>query len=143
MDAPSGQPDKTVTGSLRGQETVLVVEDEEAVRELAREILENKGYAVLEARHGVEALLISDRHNGPIHLLLTDVIMPQLNGRGLAQRLTSLRSDIKVLYMSGYTTKDLISHGMLDPGVAFLQKPFTPDALALKVRQVLDAPRQG
>lgn len=141
MDAPSGQPDKTVTGSPRGQETVLVVEDEEAVRELAREILENKGYAVLEARHGVEALLISDRHNGPIHLLLTDVIMPQLNGRGLAQRLTSLRSDIKVLYMSGYTTKDLISHGMLDPGVAFLQKPFTPDALALKVRQVLDAPR--
>lgn len=143
MDAPSDQPDKTVTGSPRGQETVLVVEDEEAVRELAREILENKGYAVLEARHGVEALLISDRHNGPIHLLLTDVIMPQLNGRGLAQRLTSLRSDIKVLYMSGYTTKDLISHGMLDPGVAFLQKPFTPDALALKVRQVLDAPRQG
>lgn len=141
MDAPSDQPDKTVTGSPRGQETVLVVEDEEAVRELAREILENKGYAVLEARHGVEALLISDRHNGPIHLLLTDVIMPQLNGRGLAQRLTSLRSDIKVLYMSGYTTKDLISHGMLDPGVAFLQKPFTPDALALKVRQVLDAPR--
>lgn len=143
MSAQTGQPDKAVTGSPRGRETVLVVEDDEAVRELAREILEKTGYTVLEARHGVEALLISDRHTGPIQLLLTDVIMPQLNGRGLAQRLTSLRPDIKVLYMSGYTTKDLISHGMLDAGVAFLQKPFTPDGLALKVRQVLDAPRQG
>ena len=143
MDAPSSQPDKAVTGSQRGRETVLIVEDEEAVRELAREILERNGYTVLEARHGVEGLLISDRHNGPIHLLLTDVIMPQLNGRGLAQRLTTLRPDIKVLFMSGYTTKDLVSHGMLDPGVAFLQKPFTPDSLALKVRQALDAPRQG
>ena len=143
MSARTGQPDKAVTGTPHGRETVLVVEDDEAVRELAREILEKNGYTVLEARHGVEALLISDRHNGPIHLLLTDVIMPQLNGRDLAQRLTSLRPDAKVLYMSGYTTKDLISHGMLDPGVAFLQKPFTPDGLALKVRQILDAPRQG
>lgn len=143
MSAQTGQPDKAVTGTPHGRETVLVVEDDEAVRELAREILEKTGYTVLEARHGVEALLISDRHTGPIHLLLTDVIMPQLNGRGLAQRLTSLRPDTKVLYMSGYTTKDLISHGMLDAGVAFLQKPFTPDGLALRVRQVLDAPRQG
>lgn len=143
MDAPVGRRDKAVAGSGHGQETVLIVEDEEAVRELAREILENTGYTVLEARHGVEALLISDRHNGPIHLLLTDVIMPQLNGRGLAQRLTTLRPDIKVLFMSGYTTKDLISHGMLDPDVDFLQKPFTPDGLALKVRQILDSRRQG
>lgn len=143
MDAQAGQPGGAVTGAPRGRETVLVVEDEEAVRELAREILERTGYTVLEARHGVEALLISDRHNGPIHLLLTDVIMPQLNGRGLAQRLVARRPDTKVLFMSGYQTKDLVHHGMLDADVAFLQKPFTPDGLARMVRQVLDSPRQG
>jgi CheY-like chemotaxis protein len=107
---------------------------------VVREILEMYGYNVLEARHGVEALEISDRHQGPIHLMVTDVVMPQMSGRELAQRLQPLRPDMKVLYMSGYTDDAIVRHGVLGAGMAFLSKPFTPDALALKVREVLDTP---
>jgi signal transduction histidine kinase/DNA-binding NarL/FixJ family response regulator len=121
-------------------ETILLVEDALRVRAVVREILEMNGYNILEARHGVEALEISERHRGPIHLMVTDVVMPQMSGRELAQRLQPLRPDMKVLYMSGYTDDAIVRHGVLGAGIAFLAKPFTPDALALKVREVLETP---
>jgi CheY-like chemotaxis protein len=121
-----------------GGETILLVEDAARVREVVREILEMTGYQILEARHGAEALEISQRHDGPIQLMVTDVVMPQMSGRELAQRLATLRPDLKVLYMSGYTDDAIVRHGVLASGIAFLSKPFTPDALALKVRELLD-----
>jgi two-component system cell cycle sensor histidine kinase/response regulator CckA len=122
-----------------GAETVLLVEDAARVREVVREILEMSGYRILEARHGVEAIEISERHDGPIHLMVTDVVMPQMSGRELAQHLAPLRPDMRVLYMSGYTDDAIVRHGVLEADTAFLSKPFTPDALAAKVRGVLDA----
>ena len=115
----------------------MLVEDEGAVRQLARDILEANGYTVLEARHGAEALAICERHSEVIHLLLTDVVMPGMNGRELAERLARLRPDTKVLYTSGYTDNAVVLHGVLKGRAVFLQKPFTPDALARKVREVL------
>ncbi len=126
--------------SARGSETILLVEDEEAVRTLAREALEEAGFQVLEARHGVEALTVSQQHHGRIHLLLTDVVMPEMSGRVLAGRLASQRPTLKVLYMSGYTDNAIIHQGVLDPGTSFLPKPFSPDTLVRKVRAVLDSP---
>jgi len=123
-----------------GTETVLLVEDEDTVRTLAREILGMNGYTVLEARHGREALLISEAHRGPIHLMLTDVVMPEMNGRELADRLHPLRPGTRVLYMSGYTDNALGLRGVLEERIAFLQKPFTPEILSRKIREVLDAP---
>jgi len=123
---------------VRGTETVLVVEDEVSVRSLVRGVLESHGYRVLEACHGADALAISDQHGGPIHLLLTDVVMPEMSGRDLASRVVPRRPGIRVLYMSGYTDDAIVHNGVLDAGTAFLQKPFTPDALAHKVREVLD-----
>jgi CheY-like chemotaxis protein len=114
------------------------VEDALRVRAVVREILEMNGYHVLEARHGAEALEISERHQGPIHIMVTDVVMPQMSGRELAQRLAPVRPDMKVLYMSGYTDDAIVRHGVLGAGMAFLSKPFTPDALAVKVREVLE-----
>jgi PAS domain S-box-containing protein len=121
-------------------ETILLVEDALRVRAVVREILEMNGYHVLEARHGAEAIDISERHRGPIQLMVTDVVMPQMSGRELAQRLQPVRPDMRVLYMSGYTDDAIVRHGVLGEGIAFLSKPFTPDALALKVREVLEAP---
>jgi CheY-like chemotaxis protein len=122
-----------------GSETILLVEDEESLRELARETLQLFGYTVLVAKHGVEALDIGERHEGALDLLLTDVIMPQLNGPELAEQLGRRRPGLRVLFMSGYTGT-LLGHSRgLDPGVALLEKPFSPDALARKVRDVLDA----
>jgi len=126
--------------ALQRAETILLVEDALRVRAVVREILEMNGYNVLEARHGAEALEISERHKGPIHLMVTDVVMPQMSGRELAQRLQPLRPDMRVLYMSGYTDDAIVRHGVLGAGIAFLSKPFTPDALALKVSEVLDTP---
>jgi CheY-like chemotaxis protein len=120
-------------------ETILLVEDALRVRAVVREILEMNGYNVLEARHGAEAIEISERHRGPIHLMVTDVVMPRMSGRELAQRLQPVRPDMRVLYMSGYTDDAIVRHGVLGAGMAFLSKPFTPDALALKVREVLEA----
>jgi PAS domain S-box-containing protein len=143
--APAARPAATTGDGLvtgRG-ETILLVEDAERVRAVVREILEMSGYAVLEAHHGAEALELSNRHAGPIHLLVTDVVMPQMSGRELAQRLATLRPDLKVLYMSGYTDDAIVRHGVLASGIAFLSKPFTPDALALKVRELLDGVGAG
>jgi two-component system, cell cycle sensor histidine kinase and response regulator CckA len=123
----------------RGWETVLLVEDEDAVRALAREVLRRHGYAVLEARHGVDALRIAERHGDDIHLMITDVVMPHMSGRDLAQRLSAVRPRMKVLFMSGYTDHAVV-HRDLTPGTAFLEKPFTPDIFAHKVRHVLDTP---
>lgn len=123
----------------RGTETVLLVEDEEMVRDMATEILREGGYFVLEARHGNEAMALSKQYEGQIHLMLSDVVMPQMSGRELAERLTPLRSNMKVLYMSGYTDDAIVHHGVLEEGTAFIGKPFSPDALTRKVREVLDA----
>jgi CheY-like chemotaxis protein len=126
-------------GAARGSETVLVVEDEPAVLTLSRRALETQGYVVLAAADGAAALRVVERHGGTIHLLLTDVVMPGLSGRELADQLQARRPGIRVLYMSGYPGDAVVQHGTLPPGSAFLQKPFSPDGLARKVRDVLDA----
>ncbi len=123
----------------RWTETILIAEDESAVRELSGRILTGCGYRVLLAAHAGEAFAMSHRDTGPIDLLVTDVVMPGLGGRELAQQLVESHPNLKVLYMSGYTDNAIIHHGRLDPGVAFLQKPFLPSDLAREVRQVLDA----
>jgi PAS domain S-box-containing protein len=127
----------------RGAETILLVEDEEAVRTLSKTILERSGYHVLEAHNGGDALLICEQHRATIHILVTDVVMPRMNGRVLAERLRLERPEMKVLFMSGYTDDAIVRHGVLDSDVAFLQKPITPDTLTRKVREVLDSPRRS
>jgi PAS domain S-box-containing protein len=124
---------------LRGRETVLLVEDDDQLRVLSRSILERQGYRILNAASGDEALRICQHHPGLIHLLLTDVVMPRMSGRQLADRLRALRPETKTLYMSGYTDEAITQHGVLDPGVAFVQKPLTARGLAEKVREVLDS----
>jgi len=130
-------------GAPGGTETILRVEDEEAVRSMVSKVLQNKGYTVLEARHGNEAIEVSERYEGSINLMVTDVIMPQMSGRELAERLAPMRPEMHVLYMSGYPDNTIVQHGVLEPGTAFLQKPFTINALELKVREILDAARKG
>jgi two-component system cell cycle sensor histidine kinase/response regulator CckA len=123
----------------RGTETILLTEDAAAVRVAARQILERLGYTVLEAPSGRDALTIARKRAAPIHLLLTDIVMPEMSGRELTEQFVLLRPDAKVLYMSGYTDDSLVRHGILRPGIAYLQKPFSPDTLARKVREVLDS----
>ena len=124
--------------SVPGWETILLVEDEDAVRALAREVLRRHGYVVLEARHGADALGVAERHPDDIHLLVSDVVMPQMSGRELAERLGSVRPTMKALFMSGYSDHALLPED-LTPGAEFLQKPFTPEVFARRVRRLLDA----
>jgi len=138
--AESLQPAQASPRSLHGTETILLVEDEEEVRSLERRVLVSQGYEVLETSSAGKALELAENHKGTIHLLLTDVVMPGRNGPELAERLRRQHREIKVLYVSGYTGEAISSHGLLESGKAFLQKPFTPEALAGKVREVLDAP---
>ena len=129
-----------LTPTPRGSEVIMLLEDEEVVQKLAKDILESSGYRVLPVANVNDALLLCERHDGQIDLMLTDVVMPQMGGRQVSERVTLLRPGIKVLYMSGYTDDSIIRHGVLDEGMAFLEKPFTPDAMARKVREVLDSP---
>lgn len=121
-----------------GAETILLVEDEKIVRNLAIKILKRLGYKTLSADSGGDALIIAEQHAEPIHLLLTDVVMPRMNGRELAERLVKIHSETKVLFSSGYTEDTIVHHGMIDTGLNFIGKPYTPNALALAVRKVLD-----
>ncbi len=132
--------DTVVSDLSVGVETVLLVEDEEVVREMAMEILQECGYHVLQAKDGHEALQLAGQHDGEIHLMLTDVVMPRMSGRELSEQLTPLRPETRVLYMSGYTDDAIVHHGVLDEGTAFIGKPFSMHALARKVRETLDAP---
>ncbi|HXC66037.1 MAG TPA: ATP-binding protein [Nitrospiraceae bacterium] len=125
------------TGQVRGRETILLVEDEPAVRGLVHETLRLHGYTVLEARHGIEALLTSAKYGGPIHLLVTDVVMPQMSGPEVAEKLLSVRPEIKVLYMSGYPDHPVFDRGDVSRETGFLPKPFSPHVLVQKVREVL------
>jgi two-component system cell cycle sensor histidine kinase/response regulator CckA len=124
--------------TLRGTETILLVEDEGQVRTIVMSILRKQGYHVIPAQHAGEALLLCEGRSGTIDLLLTDVVMPQMSGPELAKRLLASRPEMKVLCMSGYTDDSIVRHGVLESGVAFLQKPVTPGSLARKVREVLD-----
>ena len=134
----TSEPRAASTETMRGSETILLVEDEEAVRGLTLRILQKQGYRVIAAQHGREAMEIASKEEGHIHLVLTDVVMPGMNGRGLVERLSGIRPRIKSLYMSGYTDDDIIRRGFIEPSRSFLQKPFTSDALLQTVRKVLD-----
>jgi DNA-binding NtrC family response regulator len=121
----------------------LLVEDDDQVRAVARDILRRAGYQVIEARNAGEALVYSEDHPGRIHLLLTDVVMPGMSGPALAKRLASARVDMKVLCMSGYTDDSIVRHGVLEAQVDYIQKPITPEALTTRLRQVLDGARKS
>jgi PAS domain S-box-containing protein len=134
----------TIVKAPQGSETILLVEDDALVRQLAQEVLRKYGYVVLEASTGKEALEMAQTYRAPVELLITDVVLPgAMRGTQVAQQLLAQRPHLKVLYMSGYTDNAIAHHGVLDAGVAFLQKPFTPETLARKVREVLDTPAPG
>jgi CheY-like chemotaxis protein len=129
---------RRVADRARTDETVLLVEDQDEVRDLASRVLQRFGYHVLPARSGDEALRVAEDHPQRISLLLTDVVMPGLSGKEVAERLTALRPGLRVLYMSGYTDNIIAQHGVLAPGTGFISKPFTPDSLATAVRAAID-----
>jgi two-component system cell cycle sensor histidine kinase/response regulator CckA len=135
VSAAPAQP--VAGGALYGSETILVVEDEPGVRKLTCRALSGQGYTILRAECGEEALRVAAEHNGAIHLLVTDVVMPGMSGPELVNQMAILRPETKVLYMSGYTDDSIVRHGMLELGVILLQKPFTPQSLVHKVREVL------
>jgi CheY-like chemotaxis protein len=126
----------------RGSETILLVEDEDLVRNLEREVLEASGYTVLEADSASQALELADDHRGTIDLLLTDVVMPHVSGPELAEQLAARRPTVRILYTSGYAANMIAQQGVLEPGVAFIPKPLTPTSLTHKVREVLDGPQR-
>ena len=132
------QKEETSSHDLTGSETILIVEDDDKVRNLACEILEPQGYTILEAQNGIEALRVSEGYRDQIHLMITDVVMPGMGGREIEERLRPLRPDMKVIYMSGYTDNAILHHGVLSPEIEFLQKPISSETLKRKVREVLD-----
>jgi len=133
------QTEKPATKMLQGSETILLVEDNDVVRKIIFRSLKKYGYTVLEAGYGSQAIEVYQRHEGQVHLLISDIVMPKMSGRELAERLLSKNPAMKVLFMSGYTDEAIVRHGVLDKEVEFLQKPFTPDVLGRKVREILDA----
>ena len=138
IDAPATRIEGESTGELpRGTETVLLVEDATAVRSVIRQVLERLGYTVLDAADGQLALEVAARHHGPIDLVITDIVMPALGGREMAERLRKVRPEIRILYTSGYTDDAIVRSGVLDAQFVFMQKPFTPETLAAKVREAL------
>jgi two-component system cell cycle sensor histidine kinase/response regulator CckA len=141
VEQAAGSPERSRTGGapLHGSETILLVEDQDAIRDLAREFLKGSGYTILEARDGIEALQVAERHPGQIDLLLTDVMMPRMGGSELAERLANLRPQIRVIYMSGYAEYEKDSRKLADSENITLQKPFALDTLARKIREILAA----
>ena len=138
VDERPAAPLSAEAGAGSGTETVLLVEDETALRTLTCRILSSAGYTVLEAESGDEALAVLARYEGPVHLVFTDVVMPGMNGRDLARRVADLRPGVKVLYASGYTDDAIFRHGVLDDGSRFISKPFAPGELRRKIREILD-----
>jgi two-component system cell cycle sensor histidine kinase/response regulator CckA len=137
--SPAPRPAPPAAAMARGHETVLVVEDEPPLRDLAARILASAGYTVLQAASGADALALLERHAEPVHLVFTDVVMPGMNGRELAARLATLRPAIRVLYTSGYTEDAILRHGVLDDPARFLSKPYTPSVLRRRIREALDS----
>ena len=137
----AGEPERQAE-MVSGSETILLVEDDQVLRTFVRDLLMERGYDVVKAANAEEALRWAERYQGPIHLLLTDVIMPGLNGRQLAERIGTLRPDTKILFMSGYTGDIVIRYGLQEMGAEFIQKPFEPESLERKVRAMLDAHRE-
>jgi len=142
-DADLEKKEQTHVDDLSGSETVLIVEDNDSLRNFAQKILHIYGYRTLNAENGEDALMVCKEHDGRIDLMITDVVMPKIGGREAAKRLQPLYPQMKVIYMSGYTDNAIVHHGVLEPGLNFLEKPFTPEGLARKVREVLDAERFG
>ncbi|MGE0453272.1 MAG: PAS domain S-box protein [Vicinamibacteria bacterium] len=140
LERRATEPAATAGPPARGRETVLLVEDQQQLREITRELLESLGYAVLEAPSPGDALTLCEKHGGEIHLLLTDVVMPVMNGKELAERVKAIRPRIRTLFTSGYTADTIGRRGVLEPGVWFIEKPFSLDSLARKLREVLGAP---
>jgi two-component system, cell cycle sensor histidine kinase and response regulator CckA len=138
LEADAGEDAAPAGEASRGSETVLVAEDEDGVRELLRKILTEFGYSVLTARHGRDALMLAGEGASDIDLLVTDVVMPEMSGRELAQTLRCRRPDLKVLYVSGYTDDEVLQRGVVGPEVAFMRKPFAAEDLARRVRSLLD-----
>ncbi|MBI4475955.1 MAG: response regulator, partial [Acidobacteria bacterium] len=139
---PGPKPEARAAAPIEaGHETILVLEDEDQVRRFVRSALKQQGYEVLEASRESEAVELANEYKNAIHLLLTDVVLPEMAGKDLVQRLTTTRPGLKVLYMSGYSDESMLQRGMAEAGMPFLNKPFTPAALGRKVREILDAPR--
>ncbi len=137
-DSETEEKEQTPVDDPGGSETVLIVEDDDNLRKFAQKALRQQGYKLLVAKNGEDALRVCKEHDGQIDLMITDVVMPKMGGREAAKRLQPLYPEMKVIYMSGYTDDAIVHHGVLEPGLNFLEKPFTPKGLALKVREVLD-----
>lgn len=141
LQAVTSVPTKSATtapSGSRGRETILIVEDEDPVRSVMRLFLEQDGYTVLDAASAIEAFRIVEKHGNKINLLITDVVMPEMNGRELVSRITEFKPDILYLFVSGYSTDDIVRHGVLHARVELLQKPFSPGVLSARVRAILD-----
>jgi CheY-like chemotaxis protein len=136
--AENSLPDKEMPLPAAQGETLLIVEDEKAILTLAQKVLENQGYQVIAVSDPLDALARIQDHDTDIHLLLTDVVMPNMNGRDLSKQVQAIYPDVKILFMSGYTANTIAHHGILDTGVNFLQKPFSSRDLAIKIRAILD-----